>query len=49
MLEQLNMIVGWVFSRLTDILQLYLEGSVLTGVFALWFLRRIAKLFDKLR
>ena len=49
MLEDLQMIVGWVFSRLTEIFQLYTAGSILTGVLALWLLRKVAKLFDKLR
>lgn len=49
MLEDLQLVVGWIFSRLTDIFQLYTAGTVLTGVLALWLLRKVSKLFEKLR
>lgn len=49
MLDSLNQIVGFVFSTCSDVLALYLGGGVLTGVLAIWLLRKVAKLFDKLR
>lgn len=49
MLDALNSIVGFVFSTFTQFMGLYLAGGVLTGVFALWLLRKVSRLFDKLR
>lgn len=49
MLEDLQLVVGWLFSRFTEIFRLYTAGSILTGVLALWLLRKVAKLFDKLK
>lgn len=49
MLDSLNQIVGFAFSTFSDVLALYLGGGVLTGVLAIWLLRKVAKLFDKLR
>lgn len=49
MLNDLNAIVGFVFSSCSDLLALYLSGGILTGVLALWLLRKVARLFDKLR
>lgn len=49
MLDSLNQIVGFVFSTCSDVLALYLGGGILTGVLAIWLLRKVAKLFDKLR
>lgn len=49
MLDNLNQIVGFVFSTCSDVLALYLGGGILTGVLAIWLLRKVAKLFDKLR
>lgn len=49
MLSDLNLIVGWIFSTLTKIFQLYTAGTVLTGVLALWLLRKVSRLFDKLK
>ena len=48
MLDNLNAIVGFVFGTCTDVLALYVGGGILTGVLALWLLRRVSKLFDKL-
>lgn len=49
MLDDLNSIVGFVFSTFSGIFGLYIGGGILTGVFALWLLRKVARLFDKLR
>ena len=49
MLESLNQIVGFVFSACSDVFALYIGGGVLSGVFAIWLLRKVSKLFDYLR
>ena len=49
MLENLNSIVGFVFSTFSDFFALYIGGGILSGVFAIWLLRKVARLFDKLR
>mgnify|MGYP006920141789 FL=1 len=49
MLNDLNSIVGFVFSTFSDFFALYIGGGILTGVFALWLLRKVSRLFDKLR
>lgn len=49
MLDSLNSVVGFVFSTFSGIFSLYIGGGILSGVFALWLLRKIARLFDKLR
>lgn len=49
MLNDLNSIVGFVISTFSDFFALYIGGGILTGVFALWLLRKVSRLFDKLR
>lgn len=49
MLDDLNSVVGFLFNTMTGIFSLYVGGGILTGVFALWLLRRVSKLFDRLR
>ena len=49
MLNDLNSIVGFVFSTFSDFFALYIGGGILSGVFALWLLRKVSRLFDKLR
>lgn len=49
MLNELNSVVGFVFSTFSDFFALYIGGGILSGVFALWLLRKVARLFDKLR
>lgn len=49
MLDSLNQIVGFVFSTCSSIFALYLGGGVLTGVLAIWLLRKVARLFEKLK
>lgn len=49
MLDDLNSVVGFVFSTFSDFFALYIGGGILSGVFALWLLRKVARLFDKLR
>ena len=48
MLDNLNDIVGFLFSTLTSVFNLYLAGGVLTGVLAVWLLKKVSRLFDKL-
>lgn len=48
MLDSLNQIVGFLFKTFDSVIGLYLAGGVLTGVFAIWLLRRVVRLFDKL-
>lgn len=49
MLDDLNSIVGFIYDTLNSIFGLYLAGGVLTGVLAIWLLRKVSRLFDKLR
>lgn len=49
MLDGLNQVVGFVFSTCSDVFALYIGGGVLSGVFAVWLLRKVSKLFDYLR
>lgn len=49
MLNNLNSIVGFVFSTFSDFFALYIGGGILTGVLVLWLLRKVSRLFDKLR
>ena len=49
MLNDLNSIVGFVFSTFSDFFALYIGGGILSGVFALWLRRKVSRLFDKLR
>lgn len=49
MLDDLNSIVGFVFSTFSDFFALYIGGGILTGVLVLWLLRKVSRLFDKLR
>ena len=49
MLDDLNVIVGFLFNSLTSVFNLYLAGGVLSGVLAIWLLRKVSRLFDKLR
>jgi hypothetical protein len=49
MLDDLNSIVGFCFSTLSQIFNLYLGGGILSGVLAIWLLRKVSRLFDKLR
>ena len=48
MLDSLNHIVGFLFKTFDSVIGLYLAGGVLTGVFSLWLLRKVVRLFDKL-
>lgn len=49
MLDDLNSIAGFIFDVLNSVFGLYLAGGVLSGVLAIWLLRRVSRLFDKLR
>lgn len=49
MLDELNSVLGFLFGTMSSIVALYLSGSILTGVFAIWLVRKISTLFDKIR
>lgn len=48
MLADLSLLLESVFNTLTQVFNLYTGSIVLTGVLALWLLRKVAKLFRKL-
>lgn len=48
MLSDLSLMLESVFNTLTQVFNLYTGSIVLTGVLALWILRKVAKLFRKL-
>lgn len=48
MLADLSLVLESVFNTLTQVFNLYTGSIVLTGVLALWLLRKVAKLFRKL-
>ena len=48
-LDDLNAIVGFLFNTLTSVFNLYLAGGILSGVLAVWLLKKVSRLFDKLR
>ena len=41
--------MSFVFLFCSDVFALYIGGGVLSGVFAIWLLRKVSKLFDYLR
>lgn len=49
MLDDLNALVGAVFSTMSGIFNLYIGGGILSGVLVIWLLRKVSRLFDKLR
>lgn len=49
MLDSLNQVVGFVFSTCSDVFALYIGGGVLSGVFVIWLLRKVSRLFDYLK
>lgn len=49
MLDDLNALAGFLFSTMTSIFSLYVGGGILTGVLVIWLLRKVSRLFDKLR
>ena len=48
MLDDLTLMVGSIFDLLTSIFILYTGTMVLTGVLALWLLRKVVKIFRQL-
>lgn len=48
MLADLSLVLESVFNTLTQVFNLYTGSIVLTGVLALWLLRKVVKLFRKL-
>lgn len=49
MLDNLDAIVGFLFSTLTSVFNLYLAGGILSGVLVVWLFKKVSRLFDKLR
>lgn len=49
MLDSLNQVVGFVFSTCSGVFALYIGGGVLSGVFVIWLLRKVSRLFDYLK
>lgn len=47
-MADMNLIVGEVFSILSRIFNLYITNWILTAVFALWVIKRVARLFERL-
>lgn len=47
MLADLRLVLSTLFDILGSVFTLYLGGTVLTGVLALWLLRKVSKLFNK--
>lgn len=48
MLADLSLMVDAIFNMLTSVFNLYTTSMVLTGVFALWLLRLVVKVFKHL-
>lgn len=48
MLNDLSLMVDMIFNILTQIFNLYTGTIVLTGVLALWLIRKVAKVFRHL-
>lgn len=46
--NDLNLLVGQLFSYLTQIFNLYTTHWLLQGVFVLWVIRRVMRLFNRL-
>lgn len=49
LINDLNSVVGFLFSSMSSIFALYVGGGVLSGVFALWLLRKVSTLFNRLK
>lgn len=49
MIDALNQIVGFVMSIFSSVFTLYIGGGILSGFFAIWLLRKVSRLFDKIR
>lgn len=48
MFEDLSLVVDFVFTYLTKIVNLYTGSILLSGVLALWLLRKVVNVFRKL-
>lgn len=48
MIQDLQSMADAIFALLTDIFNLYTSEIVLTGVLALWLLRKVVKVYRKL-
>lgn len=47
-MEDFNLIAGTIFSTMKQIFNLYTSCFLLTAFFALWVVKRVARLFDRL-
>lgn len=47
-MDDINLVAGSIFGILKQIFALYTADFLLTGIFALWVVRRVARLFDRL-
>lgn len=48
LMDNMNLIAGYLFSWLSKIFTLYTGNLILSAVFCLWILRKVAKLFERL-
>lgn len=46
--NDLNLLVGELFGYLTQVFNLYTTNWLLQGVFTLWVIRRVMRLFNRL-
>lgn len=46
MVEQLDLILSFLWSTLDKVILLYFGGGILTFAFAVWIVKRVARLFD---
>lgn len=44
----MNLVAGSIFGILAQIFTLYTTNFILSAVFALWIIKRVARLFDRL-
>lgn len=47
-MADMNLIAGEILGILTNIFTLYTTNFILSAVFALWVIKRVARLFDRL-
>ena len=46
MIDDLNLILSFLWSTLDKVILLYFAGGILTFSFAIWIVKRVSKLFD---
>lgn len=47
-MENFTLLAGTIFDIMSRILNLYTTNFLLTAIFTLWVIRRVARLFDRL-